>query len=132
MIVLAGSSLHAPHSRLRWTNLRTLIRGAAAKAVECASCGCLSVTAMVESRDDPEVLAIAERQVAALEAGFVGALQRAQELGEIRPDVKPNRLGRALITAFYGLDLLHRLPGSGPRIADTVAVLLEWLDDAAV
>lgn len=112
-------------------HLRTLIRGMAAKAVECADGGCLSVTAMVESRDDPEVLALAERQVAALEGGFVDALRRAQELGEIRPDVRPERLGRALTTSFYGLDLLHRLPGSGPRIGDTVAVLLDLLDTAA-
>ena len=58
------------------------------------------------------------------------ALARALEQGELHADVRPVRLARFLTTAIYGVGLLTRLPDSGGRIADAVAVLLESLDDA--
>jgi TetR/AcrR family transcriptional repressor of nem operon len=111
-------------------NLRTFIRGFAAMAATCPGDGCFTVTAMVETRDDPEALAVVERQVARLERGIRTALERARDCGELRHDLRPERLARTLITASYGMGLLTRLPSSGPRIADTVSVLLEFLDDA--
>jgi TetR/AcrR family transcriptional repressor of nem operon len=120
--------LAAPGSPLE--NVRTLIRGMAAMATSCPSEGCLTVTAMVENRDDAEALAIVEAQVNSLEQGFRMALENAQGLSELRPEVRPARLARSLTTAVYGIGLLTRLPGSGPRIADAVSVILETLDTA--
>ena len=61
--------------------------------------------------------------------GFREALQRARELGELAPDARPERLARSLTTTVYGLGLLSRLPSSGPRVGDAVAVMLELLDE---
>lgn len=112
-------------------NVRTLIRGFAAMATGCPNEGCLTVTAMVENRDDPEALATVEHQIRRLEDGFREALERSREMGELKREVRPGRLARALTTACYGIGLLTRLPSSGPRIGDTVSVLLGLLDDAA-
>lgn len=112
-------------------NVRTVIRGFAAMATSCPSEGCLTVTAMVEGRDDPEALEVVERQVERLERAFRDALERARKLGELPRDARPERLARALTTACSGIGLLSRLAGSGPRIADTVAALLGLIDAAA-
>lgn len=112
-------------------NVRTLIRGFAAMAVDCPSEGCLTVTAMVENRDDPEALAAVGTQVTRMEDAFSDALSRARDLGELSPHVSPTRLGRSLITSCYGMGLLTRLPGSNGRIADAVAVMLDLLDASA-
>ena len=111
--------------------MRTLIRGFAALAPACPSEGCFTVTAMVENRDDPDALAAVEEQVGRFESGFRAALQRAQDLGELKPDARPDRLARSLTTSCYGVGLLSRLPSSSARIGDAVAVMLALLDDAA-
>ena len=121
--------LAAPGSPLE--NVRTVIRGFAALATACPGEGCLTVTAMVETRRDPAALAVVERHVERLEGGFRDALQLALERGELMPAVRPERLARALITSVYGIGLLTRLPSSGGRIADAVSVLIGLLDDAA-
>lgn len=113
-------------------NVRTLIRGFASLATTCPDEGCLTVTAMVEARDDPEALAIVTEQVERLERGLQLALLRAQELGEIRSEVRPEQLARTLTTVIYGMGLLVRLPGSGGRIASAVSFLSESLDAAGV
>jgi len=112
-------------------NVRTVIRGLAAQATACPSEGCLTVTAMVETRNDPEALDVVERHVELLEHGFRAALASAQAKGELRPDARPERLARALITSVYGIGLLTRLPSSSARIGDAVSVLIGLLDDAA-
>jgi TetR/AcrR family transcriptional repressor of nem operon len=112
-------------------NVRTLIRGFAAMATTCPSDGCLTATAMVEIRDDPEALAIVASQVERYEHGLQRALERAQALGELRDGAQPIRLARALTTVSYGIGLLTRLPGSGSRIGDAVSVQLEILAGAA-
>ncbi len=112
-------------------NVRTLIRGFAALAPTCPTGGCLTVTAMVETRDDAEALAAVEEQVARFENGFRSALERAQQQGELKAEVRPERLARSLTTTCYGLGLLSRLPSSAARIGDAVAVMLDLLDDAA-
>lgn len=121
--------LAAPGSPLE--NVRTLIRGLAAMATTCPGNGCLTVTAMVAKSDDTSSLEVVERHVARLEAGFRAALVAAEAAGELNPGAHPERLARALITSVYGIGLLSRLASSGPRIADTVSVLLALLDDAA-
>ncbi len=112
-------------------NLRTVIRGMAALASTCPSEGCLTITGIVESHDDPEALALLETQVERLEQGFHDALDAARRAGELRADVAPERLSRALISSYYGVGLLASLPGSARRVADTVSVMLELLDSAA-
>lgn len=112
-------------------NVRTVVRGLAAMATSCPGEGCLTVTAMVETREDPGALEAVERHVERLEGGFRGALTAAKEAGELRPAARPERLARAIITSIYGIGVLSRLPSSGPRIADAVSVLIGLLDDAA-
>lgn len=112
-------------------SLRTLIRGFAAYATACPNEGCFTVTALVETRDDPEALEVVERQVERLERGFQATLERAREAGELIPSAKPARLARALTTAANGIGLLTRLPSSGPRVADAVSVLLELINGYA-
>lgn len=121
--------LEAPGSALE--NLRTVVRGLAALATQCPGEGCLTVSAIVENRDDPDALAVVERQVERLEQGFLSALARAQAEGEIAAHASPARLSQALTTTCYGLGVLSRLPASGPRIGGAVAVLMGLLDDAA-
>lgn len=112
-------------------NLRTVIRGWAALATRCPGEGCLTVVGIIENRGDPEALAVVEQQVERLEQGFRETLARAQAAGELNPTASPARLARSFTSTVYGLGLLSRLPGSGPRIGDAVAVMLGLLDDAA-
>ena len=109
-------------------NVRTLLRGFASLATMCPSEGCLTVTAMVETRDDEEALAVVAGQVDRFEQGLAAALLRAQELGEIRPAAQPQQLARVLTTSIYGMGLLVRLPDSAGRIGAVVAHLLAMLD----
>lgn len=111
-------------------NLRTLIRGIAAYATSCPSEGCFTVTAMVESRDDPEALAIVEAQVGRLESAYRAVLERARAAGEIADDLRIDRLARTINTTCHGIGLLARLPGSAGRIGDAVATLLDLVADA--
>ena len=112
-------------------NLRTVMRGWADLASRCPSEGCLTATAIVEARGSADALAVVEGQVDRLEAGFRGALERAQRAGELRPDAHPARLAGTLTSVAYGIGVLARLPGSAHRIADTVSTLLHLSDDAA-
>ncbi len=112
-------------------SVRTVLRGMAAMATQCPNEGCLTVTALVESRGDEEALRVIEAQVERLEAGFRTALERARAAGQLRADARPERLARMLITSFYGIGVLCRLPSSDQRIADAVSTLLQLVDDAA-
>lgn len=112
-------------------NVRTFIRGFASMATMCPNEGCLTVTAMVENRDDADAMAIVANQVQRLELGIQTALERAQKLREIRQDATPRQLARALTTAVYGMGLLVRLPDSGARIASMVSFLMESMEEAA-
>jgi TetR/AcrR family transcriptional repressor of nem operon len=112
-------------------NLRTLLRGFAAYATACPSEGCFTVSAMVENRGDAEALAIVDAQVTRLETAYRDVLERAKARGELRSDVRTHRLARTLLTTCHGIGLLTRLPGSGPRIGDAVASLLDLVDGAA-
>jgi TetR/AcrR family transcriptional regulator, transcriptional repressor for nem operon len=112
-------------------SLRTLIRGFAAYATTCPNEGCFTVTALVETRDDPEALEVVERQIERLERGFEATLERARQAGELIPEARPARLARTLTISCNGIGLLTRLPSSGPRVADAVSVLLELINSYA-
>lgn len=112
-------------------NVRTVLRGWADLASRCPGDGCFTATAIVESRGDPEALAVVEGQVGRLEQGFREALERAQAAGELGAGARPARLARSLVSVAYGIGVLARLPSSGPRIADIVAAQLAVLDAAA-
>ena len=90
----------------------------------------MTVTGIVEAREDAEALAVVERQVERLEGSFRDALVRAQEMGELRANARTQQLARTIVTSMYGIGLLTRLPGSGPRIADAVSVLLGLVEAA--
>ena len=111
-------------------NVRTILRGLAAMAATCPGPGCLTAGAISEITADVEALAVVERQVERLEGGFRDTLLRAREAGELRSDASPERLARSLVTSMYGLGVLSRLPGSGPRIGAAVDVMLELVDAA--
>ena len=113
-------------------HVRTVVRGWAALAAQCPGDGCLTVTAIVENGGDPEALAVVERQVDRLEHGLRSALERAQAGGELQPTASPARMAQALVSSCYGLGVLSRLPGSGPRIGGAVSVLLAMLDEHAM
>ena len=102
-----------------------------AYATSCPSEGCFTVTAMVENRDDPEATEVVARQIARMEDAYRGAFTRAQAAGEIRADANIARLARTIVTTCHGIGLFSRLPGSGPRIADAVATLLDLVEQAA-
>ena len=112
-------------------NLRTVLRGWADMALRCPGDGCLTAAAIVETRDDPEALAVVEAQVARLEDGFRDALERAKEARELRPDARPDRVARTLTTVAYGIGVLARLSSSGPRIGDAVSEMLRLIDATA-
>ena len=112
-------------------NLRTVIRGWAALATQCPGNHCLTIVGIVENHGDAEALAVVEKQVERLENGFRNTLERAQTAGELQPTASPARLARSLTATCYGLGVLSRLPSSGPRIGDAVAVMLELIDQSA-
>jgi TetR/AcrR family transcriptional repressor of nem operon len=112
-------------------NVRTVVRSLADLALRCPGEGCLTSRGIVETHGDPEALAVLEAQVERLENAMVDALTRAAKCGELTPEARPERLARALVTVFHGIGVLARLPSSGPRIGDSVAVMLGLLEDAA-
>ena len=109
-------------------NLRTVLRGWAAMASQCPGEGCFTITAIVVNRDDPKALGIVEQQVNLLEKGFLANLERAWQDGELKPDAKPARMAHSLTTMCYGIGLLSRLSGSGVRIGDTVAEMMDLVE----
>ena len=121
--------LTSPGSPLE--NARTLVRSLASFATSCPSEGCLTVSSIVQTHDDPDARAAVEEHVQRLEQALIDCLTRAQDLQELRPDAHPERLARTTIVALYGIGLLCRLPSSAPRIRDTVSTLLATLDAAA-
>ena len=121
--------LEGPGSPLE--NVRTLLRGWADLALRCPSEGCFTARSVVEVRDDPEALAIVESQVDRLEEAFRHALERAAAAGEMRPEIRPERLAATLVTMAHGIGILSRLPGSGRRIGNTVSELIRVIDAAA-
>jgi TetR/AcrR family transcriptional repressor of nem operon len=112
-------------------NVRTVVRSLADLALRCPGEGCLTSRGIVEAHGDPEALAVVEAQVTRLEESLVDALTRAKERGELKPGARPEQLARALVTVFHGIGVLARLPSSGPRIGDSVAVMIGLLDGAA-
>lgn len=122
--------LQGPGSPLE--NLRTLIRGFASLATMCPSEGCLTVTALVETRNDARALAVVCQHVQSLESSIEDALGRAKNLGEIKECSDAASLARFITTSLYGIGLLVRLTDSSARIAATVAHLLETLEQYEV
>ncbi|MFT5232718.1 MAG: TetR/AcrR family transcriptional repressor of nem operon [Candidatus Krumholzibacteriia bacterium] len=112
-------------------NVRTVVRALAALAATCPSDGCLIVGAIVENHDDQEIREFAEHEVERFESGLQAALTEAQDKGELLVSARPAKIARAITTAMFGIGLLIRLPKSGPRVADTVSVLLELIDETA-
>ncbi|MFT5734857.1 MAG: hypothetical protein ACI8WY_003540 [Planctomycetota bacterium] len=100
----------------------------AACASQCPTDGCLTITAIVDSAGDEEARTIVEGHVDRLEKGLKTALKRAQQEFKLTPDAQPTRLARSLITTYYGIGVLAKLPGSALRIKAAAAEALERLD----
>lgn len=113
-------------------NVRTVIRGIAAGASQCPSEACFTAATIIEARDDQDMLALVEKQVQRLEQGLMDSLARAQEQGELKPDCKPERLARLLVSIIYGLGILKRFESSSLRIRDTVSLALELIGSWAL
>jgi len=113
-------------------HLKTVLRGHASIATGCPGNGCLAARAIMEIQNDPEALAIVDAQVERFEAAVRDNLARAQAAGTVRADARPARLARTIVTTIYGMGVLSRLPGSGPRVADAVATLLDLVASVEV
>lgn len=119
--------LEGPGSPL--DNVRTVLRGFADLAGRCPAEGCLTAKVIVgHQAEDRDLAALADAQVTRLEQGFAAALGRAAAAGELRDGVSPDRWARFLVTACYGVGVMSRLATSGPRVADSVGVMLDLLE----
>jgi TetR/AcrR family transcriptional repressor of nem operon len=108
--------------------VRSFVTSLAACASQCPTDGCLTITAIVDSAGDEEARTIVEGHVDRLEKGLKTALKRAQQEFKLTPDAQPTRLARSLITTYYGIGVLAKLPGSALRIKAAAAEALERLD----
>lgn len=108
--------------------VRTLILSWSAAAAQCPTDGCLTITAIVDSTGDEEARCLVEGHVDRLEKGIRAALKKAQTQGELLPTAAPTPLARSLITTCYGIGVLAKLPGSGPRVKAATNEALTYLD----
>ncbi|MGR3375980.1 TetR/AcrR family transcriptional regulator [Salipiger abyssi] len=91
--------------------------------------GCMSVNQAVEmSPHDPLVHARVESDFHFIEEHFAEAVARGQAAGEINPAHDPKRLGRMLLTAFAGFQVLARARCARPALEDALAAYLGALD----
>lgn len=121
--------LDAPGSALE--NVRTVLRAWAGLASSCPAEGCLTASGIVQNHDDPDALAVLQRQVDRFEQGLVDALRRARRARELRAGVPIERLARTIVTMGNGIGVLCRLPNSALRVRDAVSTMLALIDDAA-
>jgi TetR/AcrR family transcriptional repressor of nem operon len=90
--------------------------------------GCLLANSAVElAPHDPEVAARISDYIRRTEDAFQGALERARDRGEIRPDSDPRALARFLVNTLHGLRVLARVGSDRETLEDTVRVALEAL-----
>lgn len=108
--------------------VRALVSSWGSLAGACPSDGCLTITAIVDSSDDSEALAIVEGHVARLEGGLIAALKKARAAGELSAGTQVPQLARALLACCYGVGVLAKLPGSQTRIRAAVADALARID----
>jgi TetR/AcrR family transcriptional repressor of nem operon len=105
-----------------------VLDGFAAYAKDCPSEGCLTVTGLVEGRQDEECMRVAAAQVARLEKAFADALRRARACGELPGSFRHREVAAALVTMAQGIGLLARVPGSRGRIRGAVAAMRALVD----
>lgn len=91
--------------------------------------GCMSVNQAVEmSPHDPVVQTRVESDFRFIEERFAEAVARGQAAGEINPAHDPQGLGRMLLTAFAGFQVLARARCARPALEDVLAAYLGALD----
>jgi TetR/AcrR family transcriptional regulator, transcriptional repressor for nem operon len=90
--------------------------------------GCLLANSAVElAPHDPDVAARISSYIRRTEESFQGALERARDRGEIRPEGDPRALARFLVNTLHGLRVLARAGADRETLEDTVHVALEAL-----
>lgn len=90
--------------------------------------GCLLANSAVELAPyDPEVAARISRYVRRTEEAFMGALVRAQGVGEIPADKDPKALAAFLVSNLHGLRVLARAGADRRTLEDAARVTLEAL-----
>jgi TetR/AcrR family transcriptional regulator, transcriptional repressor for nem operon len=90
--------------------------------------GCLLANSAVElAPHDPDVAASISGYIMRTEDAFQGALERARDRGEIRPESDPRALARFLVNTLHGLRVLARAGSDRETLEDTVHVALEAL-----
>ena len=88
--------------------------------------GCLLANTIAElASQDPSVSKIAKSQVDHIEKAFSTSVSAGQKKGKIRKDVKPLAMARQLVASMQGLLVAAKLPGSKPRLRDSVEVLVK-------
>jgi len=91
--------------------------------------GCLVTNTIVElAPREPEIAAMAERQLARLEASFAAAIERARAAGEIRPDADAGHAA-FLVCTIQGLNVLAKTKPSRERLETIVSTALATLEN---
>lgn len=89
---------------------------------------CFMVNSLAEKAAcDGQISACVMENVACLENAFRRAVERAQALGEIRPDRSPERLAEFLVTSAFGISVLGKGEIDRSRLESTVDTVVEAL-----
>jgi AcrR family transcriptional regulator len=96
--------------------------GAWRSAADASCNGCLLLNTVAEFRgDDPDLLAVVERVLAAQQQALAAQLGAGQTCGEVRSDLDPRQAARRLQATGHGLLLLGRLSHSAEELDGVVA-----------
>lgn len=78
---------------------------------------CMLVKTLLETSDDTELRDLTEAQMRRIEDGFAETFRAARDLGEIAPEMEPDRLASRLQAGIFGLRAYAQRQDSAPRIA---------------
>jgi TetR/AcrR family transcriptional repressor of nem operon len=119
--------LDAPGSPLG--NLKNLSRRIMEVAEETGFCGCFIGNAMAEFGDcDEDIRRVLGRSLDRMEEMLTGALQRAQEAGELSPRARPRDLAKLLIVSIQGSALLSKLEPHRKHAQETLRIAFRVLE----
>ncbi len=91
--------------------------------------GCFMCNTAVEfGNTSAAILESAKANITRMSAAFRGALARAVENGEVRPDLDPDASADFLVNAFHGISVLARCKSDHGRIENAVRLSLDALE----
>lgn len=127
VITAIGDGLERPGSDAL-TNLERVLTKLAQHHGSGESFGCLLGVALAQAeRDDEEVVEVLRRWLMHLESCFERNLERAQEEGSVRSDVRPRDAANQLVALVQGLALLGRISESPSTARAAVRAALDGL-----